>query len=128
MKNKKVIISIIILTITVVVLGIVFLPKYKEQKEMNALSKKVEAINTYLEKNEYVIKDVTDYLNKKVTSGDRRQIEDKIDEYLNNVLFINQDINNIISDKITKENVLANIIDKEKRLNLIGELKEKMKN
>lgn len=125
MKNKKVIISIIILTITVVVLGIVFLPKYKEKKEMNALSKKVEAINTYLEKNEYVIKDVTDYINKKVTSGDRRQIEDKIDEYLNNVLLINEDINNIISDKVTKENVLVNITNKEKRLNLIEELKEK---
>ena len=93
MKKKSVIIiSCIVFVIILTILGIIFYPKYLANKENNKLYNEVDMVNNYLLKNTGDIKEINDYIKSDITSSKRKIVEEKLDNYLNNLLNNTQEL------------------------------------
>ena len=85
-KKKSILVSVIILFIALIIaLLLIFLPKIKEEKELLKLDDEVTIINKYLN-NEVSKDEVLKYLSEDITSGERKSVEEKLDNYLKKIL------------------------------------------
>ena len=102
-KNSVIIIGSIGFVIILAVLGIIFYPKYLANKENSKLYNDVDMVNNYLLKNTGDIKEINDYIKSDITSGDRKIVEEKIDNYLKDLLNNTSELNKIDKDEKLKD-------------------------
>ena len=106
-KRKKKIIIIIMCLLLIMIISFIFIfvihPKIKENKEINNLKDEVENI---LNGN----KDIS-IINENITTGKRKDVEEKIESYLQNRLNIDNNINEIenINNLLSIEGINTNL-------------------
>ena len=98
--SKKKIISIITLSIILIFLiSLLFAPSLIEGMEKNKLKNEVENISNKLNKENINLEEIDTYLNKKVTSGKRKKVEESIEKYLKEVIKNSYNILTLSKDK-----------------------------
>ncbi len=131
MKKKRAIIifSGVIIT-ALALLGIIFYPKYKANKEINSLSKEVTMFNDYIIKGNGTIDDIIKYINKDIASGNRKVIEDNLDNYIKDILKNKSEFEKLenydvrleeLSNKEKRKEILANLNKNNEELTIIKE-------
>lgn len=84
------IISLIVLSISVIVIY----PIYKEKKEINSIHNEIKLMNNYLEDKEH-IDNLKNIINDDIASGKRKDIENNIDNYLNDLINVKDKLDNL---------------------------------
>ena len=106
MKKKLIILSVILLTIVLLVGGIIIYPNIKKKMEYNKMKEEIIAINNYLEKNTGNYSEIKKILDDDIFSNERKNLEDGIEKYLNDLLTYYDILNNIKSDdKVNNLNI-----------------------
>ena len=86
--RKLIIVMISVFVLFLVFLSVIYIPKIKDNQEINRLKKEVSLVNNYITSNKGNINYIKDYINKDVTSGNRVVIEKAVDNYLNDIIDI----------------------------------------
>ncbi len=99
MKKKWIIISVVFLIVLFLISGIFIYPIIKKNLEIKKLKEEIVVVNNYLEKNTGNYEEIKKMLEDKITSNERINIEDAIENYLNDLLINYNELNLIKSDE-----------------------------
>ena len=115
MKKKGIIISLIVVIVLLIILGIIIYPKYLEEKNIESLDKEISLVNSYLNGKEDYEK-INNYLKEDITSGNLKNVEESIENYLNDLLKEYSELQKSMSSNISLNAINSDTIDKLKKI------------
>ena len=132
--RKLIIVMISVFVLFLVFLSVIYIPKIKDNQEINRLKKEVSLVNNYITSNKGNINYIKDYINKDVTSGNRVVIEKAVDNYLNDIIdiYLSNDsintelFNNTIVIDFNKDNIDNIINDINSNKDIINDINIKL--
>lgn len=147
--RKLIIAMISVFVLFLVCISVIYIPKIKENQEINRLKKEVSLVNNYITENKGNIDYIKDYISKDVTTGNRVVIEGAIDNYLSDIIdiylsngnintelfndsiiinFNKDDIDNIINDINSTKDIINDINNKLDLIDVSNYIKSNAKN